>query len=244
MNLGLKGKTVIVTGGASGLGAAIGAAFQQEEANLVIFDLAKAPSPQISSIALYAVGDVTKAEDIEQALGAGHEKFGGIDILVNNAGIWPSTKVADMADEEWERSLRVNLTGAFLFSKRFLHYLTAEKRRGQIINIASPVAFQGSGNGHSAYAAAKAGLVSFTQSLALETSGTGIRVVAVAPGVMRTDMTRATLDLATEGYLKRIPIGRFVEPAEVANIVVFLASDQAACITGATIDATGGQLMR
>lgn len=244
MNLGLKGKTVIVTGGASGLGAAIGAAFQQEEANLVIFDLGKAPPPQISSRALYAVGDVTNAQNIEQALGAALEKFGGIDILVNNAGIWPSTKVVDMADEEWERSLRVNLTGAFLFSKRFLHYLKSEKRRGQIINITSPVAFQGSGNGHSAYAAAKAGLVSFTQSLALEAAGTGIRVVAVAPGIMRTDMTRATIDSATESYLKRIPIGRFVEPAEVANIVVFLASDRAACITGATIDATGGQLMR
>jgi 3-oxoacyl-[acyl-carrier protein] reductase len=241
MNLGLRGKTVIVTGGASGLGAAIGAAFQQEGANLVIFDLA-GPT-ELAKDSLSVVGDITKAEDIERALITAHKNFGAIDILVNNAGTWPSTKVPDMADEEWERVLSVNLTGAFLFCKRFLRYLAAETRRGQIINIVSPVAFQGSGNGHSHYAAAKAGLVSFTQSLALEVARRGIRVVAVAPGIMRTDMTRAALDAAPESYLNRIPIGRFVGPTEVANIVVFVASDMASCITGATIDATGGMLM-
>ena len=243
MDLGLKYKTVIVTGGASGLGAMIGTAFQQEGANLVIFDLAQ-PRVQAGENFLYTAGNVTRADDIDRALVAANEKFGGIDILVNNAGIWPATKVIDMLDEEWEKMLKVNLTGAFLFSKRFLHNLTAKKHPGRIINIVSPVAFQGSGNGHSHYAAAKAGLVSFTQSLALEVAKSGIRVVAVAPGIMRTDMTRSTLDLTPENYLNRIPIGRFVEPAEVANIVVFVASDKASCITGSTIDATGGMLMR
>jgi 3-oxoacyl-[acyl-carrier protein] reductase len=242
MELGLKSKTVIVTGGASGLGAAICKAFDREEANLVIFDRALSGSNPYHRDVLVRLGDVTSAEDIEAALTAAHQQFGSIDILINNAGTWPSAKVVDMADEEWERTLRVNLTGAFLFSKRFVRYLDAEKKPGTIINIVSPVAYQGSSNGHSHYAAAKAGLVSFTRSLALELAGTGVRVVAVAPGIMQTEMTKSALDASAENYLKRIPIGRFVEPDEVANVVVFLTSDLASSITGTTIDATGGML--
>lgn len=243
MDLGLKDKTVLVTGGASGLGAAIGAAFQQEGANLIIFDL-NLPVGALNDHTLWVQGNVTCKEDIEQALNEGCEKFDAVDILINNAGIWPSTRVVDMAEEEWERTIRINLTGAFLFSQCFLRYLNKEQRAGKIINIVSPVAFQGSGNGHSHYAAAKAGLVSFTQSLSQEVAKTGTRVVAVAPGIMITDMTRQTLDAAGESYRKRIPIGRFIEPAEVANVVVFAASDRASSITGSTIDATGGMLMR
>src|SRR5512141_361718 len=134
MDLGLKNKTVIVTGGATGLGAAICAGFAQEGANLVIFDLGKPPgelpgtppaSPRHKG-SLYLQGDVTSRADIERALSKAHEEFGGIDILVNNAGIWPAAKVIEMADEEWERTIQVNLTGAFLFSKRFVRYLNQE----------------------------------------------------------------------------------------------------------------------
>lgn len=242
MNLGLEGKTVIVTGGAAGLGAAICAGFEKEGANRVVFDLAGPSGAGPGERCLVLKGDVTRAADIEQALTAAREHFGGIDILVNNAGSWPSAKVVDMTDEAWERTLRINLTGAFLFSKRFVRRLFEGKRPGVIINIVSPVAFQGSANGHSHYAAAKAGLVSFTRSLALETAGHGIRVVAVAPGLMRTEMTRSTLEASEDAYLKRIPIGRFIDPEEVAQVVVFMASEQASCITGATINATGGML--
>lgn len=242
MNLGLENKTVIVTGGATGLGAAICTGFAQEGAHRVIFDLVEPPASRVGESSLYINGDVTRPEDIQGALDAAHEKFHGIDILVNNAGIWPSAKVVDMNDSEWERVLRVNLTGAFLFSKRFVSYLLSQKRPGQIINIVSPVAFQGSANGHSHYAAAKAGLVSFTRSLALETAGSGIRVVAVAPGLMRTEMTRSTFDANYDNYIKRVPLGRFIEPDEVAQVVVFMASERASCITGATINATGGML--
>ncbi len=242
MNLNLANKTVIVTGGVSGLGAAIGAAFAQEGANLAIFDLCNPPSSPLGKKSIFLKGDVTCAEDIERALNQIDREFGSIDILINNAGIWPSTRVHDMPDEEWERTLRVNLTGAFLFSKRFVRYLEAEKRPGKIINIVSPVAFQGSANGHSHYAAAKAGLVSFTRSLALECAESGVRVVAVAPGIMQTEMTRTAIDSHGKNYLQRIPIGRFIKPAEVANVVVFMASEAASCVTGTTIDATGGML--
>jgi 3-oxoacyl-[acyl-carrier protein] reductase len=242
MNLGLKNKTVVITGGATGLGAAICAVFAEEGANTVVFDLGN-PSPElVIENSLYVQGNVTRAGDIERALIEAEQRFGGIDILVNNAGIWPSAKVVNMADEEWEHTLQVNLGGAFMFSKRFVNYLESKKCGGQIINIVSPVAFQGSANGHSHYAAAKAGLVSFTRSLALETAESGIRVVAVAPGVMETGMTQSRLDNHREDYLKRIPIGRFIEPGEVARVVVFMASEMANCITGTTIDATGGML--
>ncbi|MEA4909422.1 MAG: SDR family oxidoreductase [Chloroflexi bacterium] len=243
MELGLAHKTVLVTGGASGLGAAIGAAFVREGSNLVVFDRAGAQSaPGSETGGLFVQGDVTRSEDIEQALVAAREKFGGVDVLVNNAGIWPSTRVVDMPDDEWQRTLLVNLTGAFLFSKRFVRDLLAEKRPGVVVNIVSPVAYQGSSNGHSHYAASKAGLVSFTRSLALEVAGDGVRVVAVAPGVMHTQMTAATLDDRGESYRKRIPIGRFVTPQEVANVVVFMSSGLASSVTGTTIDATGGML--
>jgi 3-oxoacyl-[acyl-carrier protein] reductase len=244
MDLGLKNKTVIVTGGASGLGAAICAEFENEGAHVVVFDLSKNMSPQKDGL-LHVIGDVTNPKDIDQAFQLAINTFGEVDILVNNAGIWPDSRFVDMPVEEWERTLNVNLTGPFLFSQKFIRHLMDEKRPGQIINIVSPVAFQGSTGGHSHYAAAKAGLVSLTQSLAREVSAAGIRMVAVAPGVMCTDMTSSTIaDRGAHHYLDRIPLGRFGEPAEVASVVVFMASERASYVTGATIDVTGGMLMR
>jgi len=244
MDLGLKNKTVIVTGGASGLGAAICAEFENEGANVVVFDLFNNTNV-IKDKVLNVIGDVTNPKDIDQTMQLAINKFGKVDILVNNAGIWPYSPFVDMPEEDWERTLKVNLTGPFLFCKKLIHHLIEVKQQGQIVNIASPVAFQGSTGGHSHYAAAKAGLVSLTQSLAREVSASGIRVVAVAPGIMCTDMTRSTItDRGDHYYLDRIPVGRFAEPVEVANVVVFMASEQASYITGATIDVTGGMLMR
>lgn len=242
MNFELENKTIIVTGGASGLGAVIGSKFIQEGSNLTIFDL-EAPSVSATNNGnLFCKGDVSNLADICHCIAMTEEKYGAMDVLINNAGIWPTSKVVDMTEAEWERVLRINLTGAFLFSKKFIEYLQANQRVGSIINIVSPVAFQGSGNGHSHYAAAKAGLVSFTRSLALEVAKWGIRVVAVAPGVMQTEMTKSTLDTKADEYLKRIPTGHFVKPDEVANVVIFMASALASAITGTTIDATGGML--
>jgi 3-oxoacyl-[acyl-carrier protein] reductase len=244
MNLGLKNKTVIVTGGTAGLGAAISSAFQEEEANVVIVDVSKRDLTE-KPRQVFIRGDITRVEDIDAAIALARERFGGMDILVNNAGIWPNTPFVNMPLDEWEKVLKVNLTGHFLFTQRFILYLIAEKRTGQVVNIVSPVAFQGTSGGHSHYAAAKAGLVSLTQSLAREVSGQGIRVVGVAPGIMRTDMTSTTIDDRGEQYyMSRIPLGRFADPGEVANVVVFMASERASYVTGAIIDVTGGMLMR
>jgi len=242
MDLKLKDKTVIVTGGRSGLGATICSGFINEGANVVAFD--KLPSSKISQTnhLVYLQGDVTHLEDIDKAITKALDTFGQIDILVNNAGIWPSKRIIEMTEEEWDQVIRINLTGAFLFCRQFVKYLVDKNRVGSIVNIVSPAAYQGSANGHSHYAASKAALLSFTRSLALEMANKGIRAVAVAPGVMQTEMTQSMLETKSESYLKRIPLGRFILPEEVANVVLFAASERASSITGTMLDATGGML--
>ncbi len=253
MDLNLRGKVAIVTGGGSGLGAAISELFAQEGVNVVVNyivdevrvlkfveNLNKKYGTR--SIALY--GDITNPTDIDNIIAKVVGEYERLDILVNNAGVWPTAFVKDMSDEEWERVVRINLTGPFLFSKRVVNRMIALKRGGRIINIVSQAAFHGSTSGHAHYAAAKGGLVTFTVSLAREVAQYGINVTAVAPGMMRTPMSAEALSQREQEYLKRIPLGRVAEPEEVANVVVFLASEKASYITGATIDVTGGMLMR
>lgn len=253
MDLNLKGKTAIVTGGGSGLGAAICEIFAQEGANVIINYIVDEANVfkyadylnekyQTSCIPLY--GDITNAKDIENIIERAHDFYGRIDILVNNAGVWPTRFVKDMTDEEWNKIININLTGTFLFSKRLVNYLLDRKARGKIINVVSQAAFHGSTSGHAHYAAAKGGVVTFTISLAREVAPHGINVTAVAPGMMRTPMNKDALAEREEEYLKRIPLRRISDPKEVAYTIAFLASDKADYITGATIDVTGGMLMR
>jgi 3-oxoacyl-[acyl-carrier protein] reductase len=253
MELGLEGKTVIVTGGGSGLGAAICEAFCRERANVVmnyIVDeraavaLARALSEKYRTTCTPAYGDVGRAGDIDRIVTEAEALFDGIDVLVNNAGVWPTALIKDMPDEEWERTVHVNLTGAFMFSKRMVNHLLRKKRRGKIVNIVSQAAFHGSTSGHAHYAAAKAALVNLTVSLAREVAEYGINVNAIAPGIMSTPLMQAALETRTEEYLARIPLKRIASPEEVADVVVFLASRRADYMTGSTVDVTGGMLMR
>ena len=253
MELNLKGKLAIVTGGASGLGAAISEVLAEEGANVAVnyivdqenvFKFVDKLNEKYAteSIALY--GDITNAQDIDNILKKCVEKYGSIDILINNAGVWPTTFVEDMSDEEWERIVRINLTGPFMFSKRVVNHFIGNKIKGKIVNIVSQAAFHGSTSGHAHYAAAKGGLVTFTVSLAREVAKYGINVTAVAPGMMRTPMNTKELEEREAEYIKRIPLGRISDPREVAYTVAFLSSDKADYITGATVDVTGGMLMR
>jgi 3-oxoacyl-[acyl-carrier protein] reductase len=170
--------------------------------------------------------------------------LGKIDILVNNAGVWPTAYVEDMSDEEWDRTIKINLGGPFYLSKRVVQHQIKNKIKGKIINVVSQAAFHGSTSGHAHYAASKGGLVTFTVSLAREVAKYGINVNAIAPGMMRTPMNHDALSRREDDYLQRIPLGRIADPAEIADVVAFLASSKTDYITGATIDVSGGMLMR
>ncbi len=174
----------------------------------------------------------------------GEKEFGTVDILVNNAGIWPQAFVKDMTEDAWDQTLDVNLKGAFLTCREAVRLWLDRKQTGRIVNVSSAVAFTGSTTGHAHYAASKAGLVNFTVSLAREMGPHGICVNAVAPGMMRTDMALDALKTNESKYLRRIPLSRIADPAEIANVVLFLASERASYLTGATIDVSGGLLMR
>jgi 3-oxoacyl-[acyl-carrier protein] reductase len=194
--------------------------------------------------ALLVPGDVSRADDVVRMFDQSESQLGPLDVLVNNAGVWPTAQVKDMTEAEWDHTLAVNLKAAFLTCREAVRRWLDADRTGRIVNVSSAVAFLGSTTGHAHYASAKAGLVSLTVSLAREVASAGIAVNAVAPGMMRTDMAREALDRAEPQYLNRIPLRRIGDPDEVAHVVVFLASERASYMTGATVDASGGMLMR
>jgi 3-oxoacyl-[acyl-carrier protein] reductase len=188
--------------------------------------------------------DVSKSEQVRQMFEQTEENLGPLDILVNNAGIWPTAYVADMPEEQWDSTIDINMKGPFLTCRWAVQQWLKTGRTGRIVNISSQAASYGSTTGHAHYAASKAGLVTFTKSLAREVAANGICVNAVSPGFMATEMAEDDFRKNKEQYLKRIPLGRIADPAEIANMVVFLASDRAGYITGATMDVNGGMLMR
>jgi len=260
MDLQLRDKVALVTGGSRGLGRAISLALAAEGVKVAVnyyrdlekgLDFADEAAAVIAEIRrtgaadpLAVPGDVTRPADVQQMFNLVEAGLGPLDILVNNAGIWPTACVHEMSDQQWNATLSVNLTGPFLTCREAVRRWLDARRRGRIVNIVSQAAFHGSTSGHADYAATKAGVVAFTVSLAREVAPHGIHVNAVAPGMMTTEMAREALDKDLQRYLERIPLGRIADPAEVACVVVFLASPRASYMTGATVDVTGGMLMR
>ena len=253
MDLHLKDKVAIVTGGSRGLGRAISLGLAAEGVRLAVnyrrnAEQALAVVARIRSSygveALAVKADVAKEADVLELFRLTEERFCQVDVLVNNAGVWPTAYVKDMTEQEWSQTLAVNLTGPFLTCREAVRRWLAEGRKGRIVNVSSQAAFRGSTTGHAHYAASKAGLVSFTVSLAREVAPHGIHVNAVAAGMMATDMARDALERNAQAYLERIPLGRIADPTEIAHVVVFLSSDRASYMTGATVDVTGGMLMR
>ncbi len=252
MDLNLSGKVAIVTGGSGGLGKAICETLAKEGTNILMqyrskeqeaLEFADYLSREYGVKVLGVKADLVESNEVDSIFDKACEGFGDVDILVNNAGVWPQAYVKDMKVEDFERALKVNLEAPFILSKRMVNHLISRNSKGKIINIVSQAAFHGSTTGHAHYAASKGGLVAFTISLAREVAKHGINVNAVAPGIMKTDMILNSVT-DEEYYLKRIPLGRIAEPEEVANTVAFLTSNKADYITGATIDVTGGMLMR
>ena len=241
-------KVVIVTGAAKGIGLRIARAFGREEARVAVLDIDKpgleALARELGDQALPLTCDVTAAEAVRAAVDAVVARWGRIDVLVNNAGGFARIRrTEEIPDEEWEAIFRFNVGSAFLCTKAVLP-LMRRQGKGAIVNLSSIVGRGGAVTVSSHYAAAKAAILGFTRHLAREVAAEGIRVNAVAPGTVATERFRA---LRTPEQVARIveqtPVGRVGEPEEIADAVLFLASDAARYITGATLDVNGGLVM-
>jgi 3-oxoacyl-[acyl-carrier protein] reductase len=254
MELGLQGKTALVTGGGSGIGGGICEAFAQEGVNVAINwivagDDVKAFARELSGKykvdcrAFYA--DVSKPKDLDAMIEEVLREYARIDILVNNAGIWPTENILDMPDANWAKVMDINLNGPFMLCKRVARHMVEKGVKGSIINLSSKSGFLYNTAGHAHYATAKAGINMLTRTLQRELSPHGIRVNGIAPGMVRTPINEdkwADPELK-RSYEARIPSGRFAQPIEIGYAAAFLASEKSFNIMGTVLDVTGGMLI-
>jgi NAD(P)-dependent dehydrogenase (short-subunit alcohol dehydrogenase family) len=251
-----EGRRAVVTGGALGIGRGIVRGLSAEGCRVAVADLdGQAAAALVEELgasgreAVAVVGDVSRADDAARMIGEAADRLGGIDILVNNAGIQPTDwyfRIEDMPEEVWDRILGVNLKGVFLMSKFAIPHIRKGGPGGVIVNMASVQGLQ-SMPGVPAYAASKGGILSLTRNMALDYAPEGIRVVAVCPGTIDSELVRdlaraegGDIDANLERYGAFHPLGRIGRPEDVADAVVFLASDRASFITGSALNVDGG----
>ncbi len=245
----LQNAVAIVTGGSRGIGRAIAERLAQEGAKVYLTCASRPESGEEVAEAIRVAGgqaevlvfDVSDFKATEEALKEVLSKEGQVDILVNNAGLTRDGLLMRLKQEDWDRVLGVNLKGAFNCCRVVVPAML-KRRRGRIINISSVVGVSGN-VGQTNYAASKAGLIGFSKSLAREVASRGVTVNVVAPGFIETDMTAALPEKIRKDLLAQIPVGRYGRPEEVAAVVSFLASDEAAYITGQVIHINGGLYM-
>ena len=245
----LDGRHALVTGASRGIGRAVALAFATEGASVALnfagnVAAAEAVRAEIESAggkAILVPADVSDENAVEDMVKTVTEAFGSIDILVNNAGITRDGLLLRLKEEDWDAVLNTNLKGVFLCTKAVSKFMM-KKRYGRIVNMASVVGVTGNAS-QANYAAAKAGVIGFTKAMAKELASRGITVNAIAPGFIRSDMTDVLPDKVKEAMLAEIPLGRAGEPADVAKAALFLASDQAAYITGQVLKVDGGMVM-
>ena len=245
MDLGLAGKTAIVTGAANGIGAAITTRLSAEGANVVVCDVnLEAAEAHASTLAkgraLVAKADVTNATEVSAMVEKALAAFGGVDILVNNAGLTRDMRITKMSEADWDIVVDVILKGAFLCTRAVLPHMS-EQKWGRIVNISSRAHLGNPGQAN--YSAAKAGLIGFTRALSLEAGRNFVTVNAVAPGMINTAMVRSLPHWSAirENAEKTTPIPRIGEPEDIADAVAFLVSERASYISGEVLHVTGGR---
>ena len=246
--LRLHDRVAIITGGAQGIGRAIGLLLAQNGARIVIADIndkqAEETAQEIGLLGRKSIAvkvDVSNFSEAENLGKTVFDAFGQIDILVNNAGITRDGLFLRMKEEEWDAVIAINLKSVFNCSKAVIRYM-GKQRGGKIISVASVVGQIGN-IGQANYAASKAGIIGFTKTLAREFASRGIMVNAVAPGFIETGMTRTLPEKVREGFISNIPLGRMGTPEEIAEAVLFLATDASNYITGQVINVNGGLYM-
>lgn len=245
----LSGKTALVTGSSRGIGRAIALALTEQGAKVAVNYVANAEAAGevVERItgrggqAMAIQGDVSQAEDARRLVTETVEAFGELHILVNNAGLTHDDLILRMSEEAWDRVQAVDLRGAFLCTKAALRPMIRQ-RWGRIINVSSIAGMVGN-PGQANYAAAKAGLIGFTKAVAKEVASRKVTANAIAPGLVHTEMTAALTEGQEQAVVQVVPLGRAAEPEEIAPAAVFLASEEAAYITGQVLAIDGGLVM-
>lgn len=241
----LADQVALVTGGARGIGRAIALRLAADGAKIAIVDWSEAGEETAREIeketgrpTTFVKADISKEADCKAAVAAIEETLGPVDILVNNAGITRDGLTLTMSEDDWDAVLAVNLKGAFLMSKAVMRGMV-KRRRGSMVNISSIVGRHGNA-GQANYSAAKAGLLGLTKTLAKEVASRNVRVNAIAPGYIETEMTAALEDNARNALISQIPLNRIGTPEGVADAVAFLAGESASYITGVVLPVDGG----
>ncbi len=245
----LKGKVALVTGGAQGIGRSIAKELAMAGADLALADINLARVEETAAALAQETGckaigvkmDVSNIADAEEGVKKTVDKYGRLDILVNNAGVTRDGLIMRMSDADWDLVIAINLKGTFNCIKAVTRGMLKQKS-GRIVNIASVVGLMGNA-GQANYSASKAGVIGLTKTTAKELASRGITVNAVAPGFIKTAMTDALSDEAKQNLQRLIPLGRLGEAEDVAKAVLFLASDEAAYITGQVLTVDGGMVM-
>ena len=243
----LEGKVALVTGAARGIGQATAVRLAQAGADLALCDLqqdwVEETAEKVRALGRRAecfTMNVAESDDITRAVGEVEKAFGRIDVLVNNAGITKDGLMMRMSEEDWDAVLDINLKGAFLCTKAVARIMM-KQRSGSIVNVASIIGLIGN-PGQCNYSASKAGVIALTKSVAKELAARNIRANAVAPGFISTKMTEALPEEVQKKMLENIPLKRFGTPDDVANVITFLAGDEAAYVSGQVVTVCGGMV--
>lgn len=238
----LNGKVAIITGGAGGIGKETAKLFVKEGASVAIFDVNKdgidVALKEIGGNSKGYVVDVSDFEDANKNVQSVIKDFGYVDVLINNAGITRDGFLTKMEIEDWNKVIAINLTGTFNCAKAVAPHMM-ERGKGNIINVSSVVGVYGN-IGQTNYSATKAGVIGLTKTWAKEFAKKGIRVNAIAPGFIKTPMTEKVPEKVLQMMIDKTPMGRMGEPIEVANVLLFLASDESSFVTGHTLHIDGG----